>query len=48
MQRLRACNGRLSTAARRIADVILPGYTHMQRAQPVLAAALLVGVLRKA
>ena len=33
---------------RRRATCILPGYTHLQRAQPVLAAALLAGLLRKA
>ncbi len=31
------CSGRLSAAAIADADVILPGYTHLQRAQPVLA-----------
>ena len=32
-----ACSGRWWTAAERHRGVILPGYTHMQRAQPVLA-----------
>ena len=36
--RLRACSGHLSAGPRRDAGVILPGYTHLQRAQPVLAA----------
>ena len=32
------CSGRSSAGADRDAGVILPGYTHLQRAQPVLAA----------
>ena len=36
--RLRALKGALAGAAKRNLDVIMPGYTHLQRAQPVLFA----------
>src|SRR5438093_10599987 len=36
--RLREGQGALLAAAERERDVVLPGYTHLQRAQPVLAA----------
>ena len=36
--RLRELQAALLTAAERERDVVLPGYTHLQRAQPVLAA----------
>src|SRR5437870_8939681 len=36
--RLRALQEALFSAAERERDLILPGYTHLQRAQPVLAA----------
>src|SRR5207302_5394177 len=35
--RLRDLQGSLVAAAERERDVVLPGYTHLQRAQPVLA-----------
>ena len=34
-------------AAERYPDLILPGYTHMQRAQPVLAAHVLLAYVEK-
>ncbi len=36
MERLRALQGTLAKAAKKHLDVIMPGYTHLQRAQPVL------------
>jgi argininosuccinate lyase len=38
MQALQALQRELARAARRHIDVIMPGYTHLQRAQPVLFA----------
>ena len=34
-----------SIAVKRTRDVVLPGFTHLQRAQPVMAVALLAGLL---
>jgi argininosuccinate lyase len=45
--RLIGLQGRFVTAARRHRDVILPGYTHMQRAQPVLAPHLFLAYVEK-
>ena len=35
---IRQCQGALVAQARRHSDVVMPGYTHLQRAQPVLFA----------
>ena len=41
------CSGPSSAAAERHRDVILPGYTHLQRAQPVLAAHYFLAYVEK-
>jgi argininosuccinate lyase len=45
--RLTALQSAFVMAASRHADVILPGYTHMQRAQPVLAAHVFLAYVEK-
>jgi argininosuccinate lyase len=45
--RLLSLQGAIVGAARRFPDLILPGYTHMQRAQPVLAAHVLLAYVEK-
>src|SRR5207249_1301714 len=45
--RLRDLQVALLTAAERNRDVILPGYTHLQRAQPVLAAHYFLAYIEK-
>jgi argininosuccinate lyase len=45
--RLKVLQHALLTAAEREADVILPGYTHLQRAQPVLAAHYFLAYIEK-
>jgi argininosuccinate lyase len=45
--RLRALQVALLAAAAREAEVILPGYTHLQRAQPVLAAHYFLAYVEK-
>ena len=44
---LRVLQLALLTAAEREADVVLPGYTHLQRAQPVLAAHCFLAYVEK-
>jgi argininosuccinate lyase len=46
-QRLHALQSALLAAAEQNADVILPGYTHLQRAQPVLAAHYFLAYVEK-
>ncbi len=46
-ERLAALQQALLDAAERHADVILPGYTHLQRAQPVLAAHYFLAYVEK-
>lgn len=46
-QRLAALQGAFVAAAERHRDVILPGYTHLQRAQPVLAAHYFLAYVEK-
>jgi argininosuccinate lyase len=46
-ERLTGLQGALVKAAARYPNLILPGYTHMQRAQPVLAAHLLLAYVEK-
>ena len=43
----RICSARLCTPPVRHRDVILPGYTHMQRAQPVLAPHVFLAYVEK-
>jgi argininosuccinate lyase len=45
--RLRELQGALLAAAERDRDVVLPGYTHLQRAQPVLAAHYFLAYVEK-
>ncbi len=45
--RLRELQRALLAAARRERDVVLPGYTHLQRAQPVLAAHYFLAYVEK-
>jgi argininosuccinate lyase len=45
--RLRDLQGALVAAAERERDLILPGYTHLQRAQPVLAAHYFLAYVEK-
>jgi argininosuccinate lyase len=45
--RLRELQAALLTAAERERDLILPGYTHLQRAQPVLAAHYFLAYIEK-
>ena len=45
--RLREVQGALLAAAERERDVVLPGYTHLQRAQPVLAAHYFLAYVEK-
>ena len=42
----KTCNVSLPLAAKKHLDVIMPGYTHLQRAQPVLLVASFAGLLR--
>src|SRR5205807_6854577 len=46
-RRLQALQAALLAAARRDRQVVLPGYTHLQRAQPVLAAHYFLAYLEK-
>jgi argininosuccinate lyase len=46
-ERVTDLQGALVKTAARYPDLILPGYTHMQRAQPVLAAHLLLAYVEK-
>jgi argininosuccinate lyase len=46
-QRLRNVQKALLTAAQGARDLVLPGYTHMQRAQPVLAAHYFLAYIEK-
>jgi argininosuccinate lyase len=46
-ERLREAQDAFLDAAERHADVILPGYTHLQRAQPVLAAHYFLAFVEK-
>jgi argininosuccinate lyase len=46
-ERLRDLQGALLDAAERHRDLVLPGYTHLQRAQPVLAAHYFLAYLEK-
>lgn len=46
-QRLRTLQAALLSAARLHSDVVLPGYTHMQRAQPVLASHYFLAYVEK-
>jgi len=46
-ERLNGLQSALVIATARYPDLILPGYTHMQRAQPVLAAHLLLAYVEK-
>ena len=43
----RICRGPSSASAERERDVVLPGYTHLQRAQPVLAAHYFLAYVEK-
>jgi argininosuccinate lyase len=45
--RLRALQAALLASAQRERDVVLPGYTHLQRAQPVLAAHYFLAYVEK-
>lgn len=45
--RLHALQGALVSAAERHRDLIIPGYTHLQRAQPVLAAHYFLAYVEK-
>src|SRR5205823_59300 len=45
--RLREMQAALVAAAQRERDVVLPGYTHLQRAQPVLAAHYFLAYVEK-
>jgi argininosuccinate lyase len=46
-QRLRDVQASLLAAAEGVGDLVLPGYTHMQRAQPVLAAHYFLAYIEK-
>ena len=46
-ERLTRLQRAIVNAAERYADSILPGYTHLQRAQPVLAAHVLLAYVEK-